>query len=914
MKGFLLVLSLLLPLALLAQSRVAIKGKVTDAKNRPIEFATVTVAETRYATYTDTAGNFQFQVDPRQYPALTIHISVVNKLGISKSLKKTDYQSLQHFVLEELSLNLKEVVVSARQKTSDISNSAIVFDRQALDQLQAYSLADVLNNLPGKTTTAPNLDYNQMATLRTAASGDPTQQNINSMGVAIYIDGIRLSNDANMQNKNIGLWGTSRGVINNHEDPAIGKINAGQYDTPFGGLDLRNIPVDNIERIEIVSGVASAKYGEMTDGAIFITTKASRTPYNVSMRLNGSSVNASLSKGFSLGKNAGDVNANINYLNSVQDPTNSLKAYGRVTGGLKWTKAFSHQLTNTFSTDFSYKIDNAKIDPDDPFEETTYSKERRIAFSNRTALQSDSKWFTGANLNLSYDGGYQETYRQRYMNGAPLAVADKDTTGIYEGYYAPGNYYATENIIGKPWNSSASLDLNSLFRTGSLSHQLAYGVSMSASGNTGQGVISDPKRPPTNSGSSSSLKSDRPYDFDLQRPLLNFGFYAEDRVKFDVFKKEFNITGGLRYDLQNGYPSVEPRINAGYQLSKRWSLRAAYGISTKAPSMSYRYPAPTYFDIPLLNVGNGDANQSLYLVYTRKVLHDNSTLKPSRSSQMELGVNADYGLISSSLYGYYKKNTDGFSSAAQYLPIYLPVYSYTVVTGQKPVAVNTGQTKLYAGLSDIVIGNNVRSDNYGLEWYVTTRKIKAIQTSFNWNTSVAYTKYNNSGTVVMPTTDARIQQGATAWYGIYPASFYQNTSIVSKLGSDTHIPDLGFVVSFIVDISWRNVKQYLGKSTYPVAYIDKNGNTVPIQVFDPNNSDYNYLVLTPDAATKIQDPPFAYANLSMRLAKEIKKKVRVSLFAYNFLDTKIQYVNPVTNNYTVYNSPVSVGAEVTFKF
>lgn len=907
----LLLLFFLLPGVAYAQSLSVIVGKVNDEHQRAIELATVTIVGSTYVAQTDESGSFHFKIDSRSYPEMTIRVSMVNRQTVTRTIKRAEYKQPLTFVLEELSLKLKEVMVTAKQKGSDISNSAIVFDRQALDQLQAYSLADVLNNLPGKVTTAPDLQYMQVATIRNpATNGDPTQQNLNSMGVAIYIDGIRVSNDANMQTKNIAVEGISGGAVRNTKDQ---RANGAVYDTPFGGLDLRNIPVDNIEKIEVVSGVASAKYGELTSGAIFITTKAGRTPYSASMRLNGSSVNMSLLKGFSLGHKGGDINANINYLNSVQNPTNSLKAYGRVTGGLKWTKKLGKQLTNSFSTDFTYKIDNAKIDPDDPAEEITYSKERRLSFTERLAFQSDGSWFTGGNLSLSYDMGYQESYQQRYKNGATLAVADKDTTGIYEGYFAPGNYYATEHIIGKPYNMSAGIDLNSIATTGTISHQLSYGASIYATGNNGVGVLADATRPPNNFGSGSSFKSDRPYDFDLQKPLLNFGFYAEDRVKINLFKRELSVNGGLRYDIQNNAPSWQPRVNANYKLSERWSLRAAYGIASKSPSMAYRYPAPTYFDIPLLLVGNGNANQSTYLVYTQRVQHDNSFLKPMRSSQLELGVTADYGFFNTSLYGYYKKDSDGYNTAAQYLPIYLPEYTYTTATGQKPVPVATGENKLYAGLSDLVVGNYASSNNLGIEWFLSTRKIKYIETSFTWNTSVAYTKYNNTGNTIAPGIIG-VQPTAIAWYGIYPGTKRSSLAILSKLNSDTHIPELGFVVSLIMDISWRNVQQTDLKSIYPIGYIDRDGNTFPIETFDPNNPVYGQLLQRYAAASRLVDPPFVYTNLSLRIAKEIQKKIRVSLFAYNFLDRKVQYENTLINDVSTYNSPVSVGAEVSFKF
>jgi ferric enterobactin receptor len=875
-----------------------------------MQFATVSVTETDYTTYTDASGYFTLSFRNIAPASLTISVSTVGKQTQTRVIPAQDFNREQLFLMQELSLSLKNVTVTSQRKQSTISNSSILFDRQTLDQLQAFSLADVLNNLPGKTVTAPDLQYRQNIVLRSAASANPVQQAINSMGVAIYVDGIRQSNDANMQNRNVGALGANTSVITNRKDPKIGSI---AYDTPFSGLDIRNIPVDNIESIEVVSGVASAKYGELTDGAIIINRKAGQTDYLASMRLNGSSTNASLSKGFLLGKKTGAVNFNINYLNSIQNPTDDLKFYNRVNGGLMWTVSVNKSVRNTFSADYSYKMDKAKIDPDDGAEESMFAKERKIGLTNRTSFQLNQKWLNRANLALSFDAGYQETYKQRYNNSAPIGVTDKDTTGIYEGYFIPGNFTSINHILGKPYNASANLDFSGSFQTGKIRHGISYGANAYLSGNTGKGVLADPAHPVLNIFSG-SYKSERPYNFDLQKDIINFGFFAEDRLDLKVIRRELSLTAGLRYDLQNGYPSIQPRINGNFQLSRKWALRASFGIATKAPSMAYRYPGPTYFDIPLINAYNGNTNESLYLLYTLKNVADNSKLRPSRSTQLELGVSADYGFFNTSLYGYYKQNRDGFNSTAQFTRLDLPIYTYTLVPGSKPVYHRTDSTKLYGGLSENTIGNNVQSKNLGIEWFVSTKKIPSLQTSFNFNTSVSYSRFDNTGSVIQKADDSYFYQDSVAWYGIYPGNNYKNLSIMSKIASDTHIPKLGFVVSLVMDVYWKNFTEYLGQSIYPVAYIDNSLNPIPITNFDSSNKTYGHLLLKADQATRQSDPPFVYTSLSLRIAKEIRKKVRVSIAAYNFLDTEIKYFDPVTNDLNTYSTPVSVSAELSIKF
>ena len=901
----------LFPFLVFAQPKdVLLKGRVLDAASKPIEFATVGIVETNQAVYTDGGGNYTIALKNNVFASVTLQVRFVGKQIATRTINSASFQNAQIFNLADLSLTLDNVTVTAERKKSEASNSAIVFDRQAIEQVQAYSLADILNNLPGKVMSAPNLQNRQNITLRSAATTDnAVQQASNSMGVAIFVDGFRQSNDANMQTRNFGVRGITGGPISNSNDPGIGSPT---YDTPYSGLDIRTIPADNIESIEVVSGVASAKYGELTDGAIIINRMAGKSKYAFNMRLNGNSTNYSLSKGYTLSPKAGALNFNVNVLNSVQDPRDRAKDYKRFNGGLMWTVKPGNLVRNTLSIDFSYKNDHAKVDPDDDRLQETISLERRFSISNRTGIKFDNKYIKNINVGLSFDKGYSNSYTQYYINNAPKGVADKDVTGIYEGYYIPGNYFAIDHVIGEPYNFSGNIDISNQFITGAVTHNLSIGSNLYLSGNNGQGIIADPNYPTRGLGS--SMRSERPYSFDQQRNLFNTGIYLQDQTSVKIFGRILSTNIGVRYDLQNGAPSVQPRVNTSYQLSKHWSLRAAYGIATKSPSMAYRYPAPTYFDVPLLNLYNGKVNESVYLVYTRKIEHDYSDLKPSKSTQIELGASADYEIGSTSIYGYYKKNRNGFAEADQFLNFTLPVYTYTLVPGQKPVYTTTGETRLYSSLSDRVVSNNLLSDNYGIEWFVSSRRTKSLQTTFNMNTSVSYSRSNTRGYVIVSADESFKLADRKAWYGIYPGNKNSNLFVISKFTSDTHIPKLGFVVSLMADVYWLNQRKTLGKSAEPVAYIDRYGTTYPITNFDINNNDYGYLSLQQSTQTNIKEPPMVYGNLSLRLAKEIKKKLRVAIFAYNFLNLRPQYYNEATQTLTAYNNTVNVGGEVSIKF
>ena len=879
---------------------IILKGIVLDERNNPLDFVTVKLPLQDRVTYTDKKGNFSFVIDSRNLEKITVTAQMIGKLTTEFTLSPDLFNKPIKLVLRDLNLNLNEVQVSAIRKSTQLSNSSVTFDRQAIEQAQAFSLTDILNNLPGKLYSPLDLQSAKNITLRTTATDNAALNN--SLGVAIIIDGLVQSNNANMQNKNLGSYG-SRATIG---DP---KNNVG-YDVTFGGLDLREIPADNIESIEVISGIAPAQYSDLTDGAIIINRQAGRTEYQFNTRINGGSTNFSLSKGYKLSEKAGFLNFNLNYLISNNDPRDNMKKYDRASGGLMYTKYFGRKIKNTLSVDFSEKLDNAKQDPDDGRDQLTYSKSRKIGFANRISFEINNKFVKRISLNLGADFGFQDTYSQYYLNGNPKAMANKDTTGIYEGYYIPGNYTAKDQVVGSPKNFNGNISFANEFNTGSLKHFLSYGANLSTSSNGGKGVLYDPDYPRF---ANVDLKNERPYDFELVPALVNTGFYAEDRFKVNLFKRDLNFTTGIRYDIQNGHGSIQPRLSANYSIAKNFKFNIAYGIATKAPTMSYRYPGPTYFDIPLINYYTGDVRNSLLLVYTYKYIPDNSKLKPSKSNQFETGFSYENKFFSSSVYAYAKNNKNGFNTQQSYFALIVPEYSYAIVNGAKPTYTATGNYLAKTGLSISEANNGVSSKTEGIELFISTKKIKAIQTSFSFNSSFTASNFNNSSQQISIARDEDILANKKAWYGIYSALGNKNTSLISKINSDTHIPKLGLVVSLYYDFVWLKNVSVIGNDRFPIAYLDKFGTYYPITSFDPNNTDYGHLskLIDRSSQTKL---PYVYGNLSLRISKELKKKIRFSVNAYNILNLKANYYDENTQQLYNYLEPINIGAELSIKF
>ncbi len=158
--------------------------------------------------------------------------------------------------LDPQAIDLEEVVVTALESQGMTSSSKI--DRQAMEHLQPSSFSDLVSLLPGERTTKPMMGAANLIRLREAggginASGNSTDYDISSLGTSFLMDGVPISTKANLSY----LAGNSDYDITNRN-------------TTGRGLDMRTISTDDIEKVEVVRGIPSVEYGDLTSGLIKI--------------------------------------------------------------------------------------------------------------------------------------------------------------------------------------------------------------------------------------------------------------------------------------------------------------------------------------------------------------------------------------------------------------------------------------------------------------------------------------------------------------------------------------------------------------------------------------------------------------------------------------------------------------------
>lgn len=869
----------------------SLKGRVVNDRNKPLAFATIRINNGEQVTSSNDKGEFSVSIFTNQ-EAVNLSIYHVGKKTLETRILREDFARVQTFVLTELSLTLQGVNIIPTYQNTKNSNSSIFFDKETIEATQAFSLQDVLKNLPGKANVAPNVNQMETLTLRggnTSGSGADNVFNLNnSLGIAIIMDDMYLSNDANMQSRSASRWGMTSATLGGSQfsDSYLGKQGSKDYDVAFQGIDLREIPVNNIESIEVVQGVASAKYGEITDGAIIINRQAGSSPWALNLQLNGGSVSTGISKGFALGK-LGALNVSTNYINSNADPRDKIKSFNRMNQSLMWTKRFRTDIKNTLSFDYNYRNDNWRLDPDDDQEELSKFINSGFSISNRLAIATKRKWLNTVNFNVNFSRSEQSSYKQFILNRGITAITLKDTIGIYTGHFSNGSYRAEEEIVGVPINFGARLDASTHFEWGSTKHLISYGINYSLSNNGGKGIISDPDRPRwlLNGGG-----NERAYDFEQLPSAQNWGLFIENSIRGTIGTRSYQANLGLRADIQNGFLTLQPRVNTSFKWNDQWSSTASFGISSKAPTLAHMYPAPVFIDIELLKIYAGDLSKALYLVYTDKKILDNSHLKPSMSSQLELGMQYKGSMLSSALYTYYKQNWNGFESVNSDHRYTLPNYNYEVdpITGEISYS-DAGTTSDYFGFYGYEMTNGAKSETVGLDWMINFNQIKAIKTSFSILNNLYYSAYKRTQPhrVQIENNKIILPDQSSMTYAVYEPDEGNQLQIMSKLNSSTHIPKVGFIVNFSADVFWKNQRRS-SNSILPTAYYNSNGVYKTVTEAPLPSDIYNNLKQIPKDMV-FENLPFVYCIVNMSLVKEINKKFRINLNAYNLFNIRPEH-------------------------
>ncbi|WP_339137716.1 MAG: TonB-dependent receptor [Candidatus Electrothrix sp. GW3-4] len=412
---------------------------------------------------------------------------------------------------------LDEVVVTATRTPhtlKDVPVETVVVSRQEIEQSNAQNALDVLKTVPGINNSVHD-DVFGTYTWRANMHG----LNFNDGYGLILIDGQRAMG-----------CGQSGGM--------------GEY-----GIGLNQLPVDMIERIEVVKGPSSALYGsDAMAGVINIITR--RTPQQMTAR-------AGASYGWYTIKEKVNSDGTTSPASDDGDYRNTSQAY--FSFGDKPSERLGYLLNYNYESaqdardtpidsdrhSLMAKIDLAASDSVDLFlkgEASSYEKEDNRE-EDSLRLSPGMEWRLGEDKIL-FVKGY--VYNWDFTHGSP---------GYAHGYKY-GDIGYTQGEVQYTWYTN---DSNTLTFGGELQRQaIDY-------------TIENP--------TGSVIRVDEEVD--------TASLYAQDEI---VLGEALTVVGGLRFDDHSVFDSeINPKLSLMYTLSEGITLRASAGRSFKSPTIRQLY-------------------------------------------------------------------------------------------------------------------------------------------------------------------------------------------------------------------------------------------------------------------------------------------------------------------------------------
>lgn len=901
LQRYIIIFSLFLcSIEVIAQQGFTVSGVVRDTAGRPLENITVTVEALDQATVTNREGIFTLRQLSVGNQVLTI--SAVGFLTERRSITVPGNATVE-FVLQPRIAGLKEVVVTARPKT--VGSSSII-ERSAIIHTQPTSLADVLQLVPGQLATNPNLGIAQQVNLRQIPSTTDAAR-ANALGTQIVLDGVPLSNNANLQSTVTPLTSGPSAL------PTFSSV-AGR------GADLRQIPADNIESIEVVRGIPSSRFGDLTSGLVIVNSRIGAFRPEVRVRLNPTLAQAALATGIASKNGRNTINLNGDIINAGQDVRDNFNRYTRAQGQVAWQKFWNG--SKTFSTTniiSGYKtLDAMKQDPDDQRNQSRhYSDEWGIKLSSEgrwrsTARNGISVLYTAA-LTYSEQEGYFQNLVTRDL--FPISTATRDTTQA--GVYGKSEYLNQTTVDGKPLNTYARLEGNWVKTIFSLRHKFMLGAEWRMDVNKGQGRQFDLLTPPRQNFS----VGERPRAYSSIPALHQLGYYLEDRISGKAGNQPFILQAGLRIDntapqgfFRSRYKTiVSPRINIALETMKGLWLRGGYGIAAKAPTLNYLYGGTRFFDLVGFNYFATNPAERLVVLTTRTVNLDNLFLTPYTSKKWEAGFDWDYLGSQTSVSFFDETTTGAVGFNREVKPFPYPKFSAQhFPPGQPPVLDPTpASIDTFFAAYDVPV-NNRYVHNQGVEYSIDLTEINSIRTSFNITGAYIRTESFDDGRFT--DADNAYRNNQTPFrVGIYQSS---SRVVATRFNSSVRlihrIPQLNMIISGLWQTVWISTSQPQALSPYPVAFIDRRGEITELSEADSKLPAYNDLVRPVNEGFLVKFPPLHLYMI--RLTKEWKRGYGFSFFANNFLNQRPSSLVPTSTSTTAFvrrNEPLFFGAELS---
>ncbi len=940
MKKYLLyILTLMMafmPEAAAQPSADVISGIVKEhSTGEPIVGVIIRLGDDYLWTTTDENGKFLLEnVQKGDYP---LEASCLGFVTATVSVKAgTENLTI---ILRENSLAIDEVVVTA-QKAKDGLSSSQNLGRDALNHLQLSSMTDIAALLPGGKTSNPDLTSASTFSLR---EGGSTTGNA-AFGTAVEVDGVRIGNTASFSG--------------------------------MEGVDTRSVAVENIESIEVITGVPSAEYGDLNSGMVKINTRKGRTPVNITFSVNPRTYQASASKGIDLQNDNGVLNVSAEWARAIKKLISPYESYTRTGITLGYSNNIAKGLR--LETGFTGNIGgmNSKDDPD-AFS-GQYVKERDNVLRGNISLswQLNKPWVTNLKLDASVnfnDNLHHFHKYESYASNQPAVHAEKE--GYFLADRLPLTYFSDQVTDSKELDIAASLKYNWHKRWDSVKSSLKAGIQWKANGNIGEGeYYMDP---------SLAANGYRPRPYSQYPFMHNISAYAEEHLTLPIAGTKFEVTAGLRLEnvsiknsLYENKTTLSPRFNARWEFNDNLAIRGGWGITEKLPSYFILYPKQEYRDIQTFGFSHGD--KTSYIYYTQPyTVTFNPELRWQRNRNSEIGLDAEFRGFKINMTGFYNVTRGPYN----FMNIYEP-YSYDIlrrpdgfvmpsdpnikVDHQTGMAYIRGDendywTPMEVKVTDRTFAKSSKQNNgadvkrAGAELVMEFPEIRAVRTKFRVDASYTYTKFLNeqmSAFYQNGWSHTNLPDRSYEYVGIYANGGGSNPVVNGKITNNidanitaiTHIPQARIIITCRLEMSIlrrsRSLSEHDGKpyaftvsetsntptgkdiyeglsytAVRPVSYMDLDGNIHPFTDAEAADPAFANLILkSANAYTFARDGYGTYMSANLSITKEIGDHISLSFFANNFTNSRPYVKSLATGVGAIFTPAFYYGLTCRLKF
>lgn len=877
----------------------------------------VSVKSSEQTTVTDDNGNAILTLSEGKHHLKISHSNYQEK-EVDVTLNNSKSLNIQLQPINQL----EELVMFSKEDKGLTTKSVI--DRKAMEHLQPSSLTDLMELLPGGLAKTPNLSFNNRPMLR-ENRGDLTYKtdhyNTTALGTQFMIDGNVINSNADMQisldNKQFSEGPMAR-------------------ETATTGVDMRTISTNDIEKVEIIRGIPSASYGDLTSGVIKIERKIGESPLQARFKADGFSKQYYVGKGFKINDNW-QISAGADFLDSKADPTDDFENYQRMTASIRSKKKgslWSNPLEWRSNIDFSSNIDSQKNDPDNGAPEIDKYKQTRtrISFTNNFLYNlNETAFFNKIILNTAIRQGFEKIDQTKLVQlSGPRSFSLATEQGENVGIFPVLRYVSDYSTEGKPLDITAMLQATGKRNTFGVSHQYEAGLDWRYSKNNGRGLIYD-----MNSPYAASFTNSRPRPFnDIPASNLLAAFLG-DQMSYEINQHKFTLYTGLRFSKQLGIDNsyaiskkvfVEPRLNLQYNLPHlminnsplKTDITLGYGQFYKQPTLLMLYPNREYWDYTQLNYYHNDAQYRYvnFMTYVQNV--ENKNLEAAKSIKKELRLDLSYKNHSLFITVFQEDMSNGFRPMKHTVLHTYKQYDASQVDlsqwNNGPNLAATPYIDRKTNAEYLMTENGSSTIKNGIEFGYTSPRFKAINTRFTLSGAYFKTQLRNSVPVIEK-PNASIGPDGFPYYGIYQNDLgYVNSNMNYNLFIDTYIPKMDLTISASFQGSFFDYNRKDQRIAEPISYYGIDGIVHPFTEADKTDTYKQWLVRNVSVTDNLPtEYTFTFAA-NLKVTKSIYKDIKTSMFVTRIFNYNAPYYfNNLLIERKANNRPY-FGMELTYNF